>query len=67
MVNIEWQTGSPPRNGGQFLVTYKGTVVVMERKKDFWFYYGRIISDHEITAFCRVLDIKPFKNETNIS
>lgn len=59
---IKWQTVEPPTNG-VFLVVYKGCVCAFERKRDFWMFHGKIISDKDTTAWCKLSDIKPYQNK----
>lgn len=59
---IKWQTGEPPTNG-VFLVVYKGYVCFFERKREFWIFHGKIISDKDTTAWCKLSDIEPYKEE----
>ena len=55
---VKWQTGEPPING-VFLVVYKGYVCVFERSREFWIFHGKIISDKDTTAWCKLSDIQP--------
>lgn len=57
---IRWRTGEPPKNG-TFLVTYKGCVYKFQRERDFWMYCGRIMNDKDVSAWCKLSDIKPYK------
>lgn len=61
---IHWQTGEPPKNG-TFLVTYKGCVYKFQRERDFWMCCGRIMNDKDVSAWCKLSDIKPYKEEAN--
>ena len=60
---IKWQTGEPNINGA-FLVTYKNSVCKFERKRGFWMYYGLIINDKDVVAWCKLSDIEPYKEES---
>ena len=60
---IKWQTGEPNIIGA-FLVAYKKSVCKFERKRGFWMYCGLIINDKDVVAWCKLSDIKPYKEET---
>ena len=59
---IKWKTGEPNINGA-FLVAYKNSVCKFERKRGFWMYCGLIINDKDVVAWCKLSDIKPYKEE----
>ena len=59
---IKWQTGEPKENG-DYLVTVQDSVLKYRRNNGFWMYCGLIIRDKVVSAWCKLSDIEPYKEE----
>lgn len=62
---IKWQIGEPIKKG-EYLVSCKGRkeVLILYRNDNFWIYDEQIIPDSIVKAWCKLSDIKPYKEET---
>lgn len=66
---IKWQTGEPTEDGTYLVVykidEYRNDVITLIRSRSKWrnFYFDKV-DKKRVTAWCKLSDIKPCKEET---
>lgn len=58
--SIPWQTGEPNESGAYLITTYNGKVLTDYWRVYRWDYRNRF----EVKSWCKLSDIKPYKEET---